>query len=322
MGRTLIAIVGTAALIVHAAPDAQPYPSKPIRVVTPGTPGSATDVRIRWLAPKLSVAVGRNIVVDNRPGAGGTIATELVAKSAPDGYTLLVVHQGTLALNPYIYAKLGYDPLKSFAPITPLGAAPLVLAVHPSTGAFSVAQLVQLAKDKPRQLHYGSPGSGSPPHVASELFNRMAEVQLIHVPFKGGSAALLDLMAARLTYTIDSASVQMPNARAGKIRALAVTSAQRSAGLPDLPTIAESGVPRYEYSPWQGLAAPAGTRREIVDRLFREVTTIMGTEEARQWFFEIGGEPTTDTPERFTAYIEAEHARWGPVVRAAGIRVD
>jgi tripartite-type tricarboxylate transporter receptor subunit TctC len=197
-----------------------------------------------------------------------------------------------------------------------------VLAVHPSVPANSVAELVQLAKQKAGKLNYGSPGQGSPPHVASELFNRMAQIHVVHVPYKGGGLTLLDLTAGRLAYTIDSAAVQMPSARAGKIRALAVTSAQRSPGMPELRTIAESGLPGYEYTPWQGIAAPAGTRRDIIERVHDAIVKIMGTEEARQWFLEIGGEPTTDTPEAFFAYIKAEHARWGPVVRAAGIKVE
>jgi tripartite-type tricarboxylate transporter receptor subunit TctC len=320
--RALIPAVLVLACMAHAPTHGQSYPVKPIRVVITGGPGSATDIRMRWIAPKLSAALGQPIVIDNRPGAGGTIASEIAAKSTPDGYTLVIVHQGTLALNPYIYPRLGYDPLASFAPITRLGTAPLVLAVHTSVPANSVAELVQLAKQKPRQLNYGSPGQGSPPHVATELFNRMAQIQVVHVPYKGGGPTLLDLIGGRLAYTIDSAAVQMPSARAGKIRALGVTSAQRSPGLAELRTIAESGLPGYEYTPWQGIAAPAGTRREIIDRLHAEIAKIMGTPEARQWFLEIGGEPTTDTPEAFLAYIKAEHARWGPIIRAAGIKAE
>jgi tripartite-type tricarboxylate transporter receptor subunit TctC len=300
----------------------QTYPIKPIRLITPGSPGSATDLRARWLAPRLSAALGQPIVIDNRAGAGGSIATEVAAKSAADGYTLLVVHQGTLALNPHIYARLGYDPLSSFAPITVLGTSPLLMAVHAGVPVNSVADLVQLAKQKPNQLNYGSPGTGSPPHIAAELFKRMADISAVHVPYKGGAPALLDLIGGRLTYTFDSAVVQLPSVKAGKIKALAVTSAHRVPALPQIRTVAESGVPGYEYSAWQGIAAPSGTPEHVVSRLNAEIIGIMGTAEARDWFAELGGEPTTNTPRAFAAFIKAEHSRWGPVIREAGIKAD
>ena len=200
--------------------------------------------------------------------------------------------------------------------------SPLVLASHLSLPVNSVADLIPLMKQKPGQFHFGSPGTGSPPHVAAELFKRLAQIQVTHVPYKGGSAALVDLMGGRVAYTFDSAVVQMPNARAGKIRALAVTSAKRVAGLADIRTIAESGLPGYEYRAWQGIAAPAGTPQAIVARLNAEIVKIMSTPEAREWFAGLGGEPTTDTPQEFAAFIKSEHSRWGPVIRDAGIKVE
>jgi len=305
-----------------AAASSQAYPSKPIRLIVPSSVSSATDVRARWLAPRLTAALGQSIVLDNRAGAGGSIATEVAAKSAPDGYTLLIVHQGTLALNPHIYERLGYDPVSSFTPITLLGTNPLLLAVHPAVPVNSVADLIQLAKQKPAQLNYGSPGSGSPPHVAVELFKRMAGITVTHVPYKGGGPALLDLTGGRLTFTFDGVPVQLPSVRAGKIKALAVTGTQRLPSTPDIRTIAESGLPGYEYTAWQGLAAPASTPAEIVSRLYSTTVKIMSGNEAREWFADSGAEPTTKSPQEFTAFIRQEHTRWGPVIREAGIKAE
>jgi tripartite-type tricarboxylate transporter receptor subunit TctC len=315
--------LGLAAVLVSCAQAySQAYPNRPLRLVSPASPGSATDVRARWLAPRLSAGLGQTIVVDNRAGAAGSIATEMVAKSAPDGYTLLIVHQGTLVFNPHIYGRLGYEPLSSFSPITRVGMGPLVLAVHPSVPVGSVADLVQLAKLKPGQLNYGSPGSGTPPHLAGELFKRMGKFDSVHVPYKGGGPALLDLIGGRLTYTFDSASVQMPSVRAGKIKALAVTSSKRMAALPDIRTMVEAGLPGYEFWSWQGVAAPAGTPKDIIGRLNAHLVKIMGTAEAREWFAEQGAEPVTDSPEAFAAYIKADYERWGPIIRDAGIKAD
>jgi len=301
---------------------AQAYPAKPIRLIVAAGPGSATDVRARWLAPRLSAALGQTIVLDNRAGAGGAIGTELAAKSAPDGYTLLIVHQGTLALNPHIYGRLGYDPLSSFAPITLLGTSSLLLAVHPSVPVNSVADLVQLAKQKPGALNYGSPGTGSPPHVAAELFTRMAGITVTHVPYKGGGPALLDLTGGRLTFTFDSPTVQLPSVRAGKIKGVAVTGTKRLLSAPDIRTVAESGLPGYEYTAWQGLAAPASTPVEIVSRLNATTVKIMSSQEAREWCADFGAEPTTASPQDFAAYIRQEYTRWGPVIREAGIKAE
>lgn len=305
-----------------ALAQSQNYPNRPLRLVAPASPGSATDVRARWLAPRLSTALGQTVVVDNRAGAAGAIGTEVVAKSAPDGYTLVMVHQGTLAFNPHLYSRLGYDPLSSFSPITRVGTSPLILAVHPSAPVGSVSELMQLAKLKPGQLNYGSPGSGTPPHLAGELFKRMGKFDSVHVPYKGGGPALLDLIGGRLTYTFDGAAVQMPSIRAGKIKALAVTSSKRIAPLPNIPTIAESGLPGFDYWAWQGIAAPAATPRPIVDRLHAQIVKVMSTTEAHEWFAEQGAEPVTDTPQAFAAYIKADYERWRPIIRDAGIKAD
>jgi len=312
----------TVLLAIAGPACAQPYPSKPVKIVVPAGPGAPPDVRARWLAEKLAPALAQPVIVDNKAGAAGIIGTELVAKSPADGYTLLLAHQGTFAVNPHLYDRLAYDPLTDFAPITRLVVSALLLAVHPETPVASVAELTKLAKERRGQLAFGSPGSGTPPHIAAELFKWMAGIDAVHVPYKAAPSALLDLMAGRLTYTFDSLSIQMPQVRAGKIRALGVTSPQRLRLMPDIPTIAESGVPGFEYWSWQGICAPAGTPKEIVTRLNEEIVRILSTREARDWFAAQGGEPMGETPQQFATFIRAEHARLGKLVRAARIKAD
>lgn len=312
-------------LIVAASASsarADAYPSKPIRLIVPSAPGSPPDIRARWLAEKLRISLGQPIVVDNRPGAAGMIGTELAARSPADGYTLALVHQGTLALNPHLYPNLTYDPVKDFAPISRLVVSAMMLAVHPSVPANSVADLIRLAKEKPGQINFGSAGTGSPPHMAAELFRNMAHIDVWHIPYKSAPAAQMDLLAGRVAYTVDGIALQGPQVRAGKLRALGVSSARRVPAFPDVPTIAEAGVPGYEYLAWMGVSAPAGTPREIVVRLNAEITKIQSTPEARAWFEAQGGEVITETPEQFDAYIKTEIARWGKVIREAGIKVE
>src|SRR5262245_37564488 len=240
-------------LAAAGAVAAQGYPAKPLKLIAPAGPGSVTDTRARWIAEQLSARLGQPVVVDNKAGAGGSIGTEAAARSAPDGCTIVLVHQGTFAINPHLYDRVGYDPVKDFEPVSRLVVSALLLAVHPDAPVKSVAELLQLAKGSPGKLTYGSPGSGTPPHLAAELFKRMASIEVVHVPYKSGAPALLDLMAGRLSYTFDGLAVQMPQVKAGKIRALGVTSGQRFASLPDIPTIAESGLPGFEYWSWQGI---------------------------------------------------------------------
>ena len=266
--------------------------------------------------------LGQPVVADNRAGAGGTVGTDAAAKSASDGYTLLVVHQGTMVLAAYTYPGLTYDPITDFAPITRLSVNPLLLAVHQSVPVSSVADLVRLAREKPGQLSYGSPGSGTPPHLAGELFKNMANIDVTHIPYKGGGPAVTDLVAGRLTYTFDNLSIQLPQIKAGKIKALAVTGARRLPSLPDVPTLAESGLAGYDFLAWMGIAAPARTPQEIVARLSQETTKILATSEAREWLAAQGAEPGGESPTEFAAYIAAEHAKWGPIIRKAGIKAD
>ena len=315
-------LVMLAACLQSAPALAQTYPSKPVRLIVPGLPGAATDIRARWIAEKLSPMLGQPIIVDNRAGAGGAIGTEAAAKSAADGYTILLVHQGTMAVNPHVYAKLGYDPLIDFAPITRLSLGPLLLAVNASLPVQSVADLVRLAKQKPGQINFGSPGNGTPPHLAGELFKHMAGIDVTHIPYKGGAQALTDLVAGQIAFSMDNLAVQLPQVKAGRIRAIATTGAQRIAALPEVPTVAEAGVRDYEYLAWMGIAAPAATPRAIVARLNFDIVTILSTPAARDWLSAQGNVPGGDTPEQFAAFIKSEHAKLGRIVREAGIKAD
>ena len=301
---------------------AQGYPSKPVRLIAPTAPGSPPDIRARWLADALTPVLGQPVVVENKAGAGGNIGTEAVAKSAPDGYTLLLAHQGTFAINPHVYARTGYDPIADFAPVTRLVLSPMVLAVNPGLPVNSVADLIRLAREKPGHLTFGSAGNGTPPHMAAELFKRTAKIDVVHVPYKGASPALVDLMAGRLSFTFDSAAIQLPQVRTGKIKALAVTGSKRLPSLPDVPTVSESGFPGFEYWSWMGICAPAGTPKDVVSRLNHAIVGILGTPKAQDWFAAQGGEPMGESPEAFAAFIKTEYAKWGEVVRAAGITVE
>ena len=261
---------------------AETYPSKPIKIIVPAVAGSPPDVRARWLAEKLYPALGQRVIIENKPGAGGIIGAAAAAKSAPDGYTLLAVTQGTLAFNPHLYAEPGYDALRDFAPVTRVSVGALLLVVHPTVQAKSVAELIRLAKAAPGQLMFGSAGIGTPPDMAGELFKRRANIDVTSVPYKGGNLAHIDLIAGRLTYTIDGIGILLPYVNSGKLRALAVTGSQRVAALPEVPTVAESGLPGYEYETWTGICAPAGTPKEIIVRLNAELVKILRTPETRE----------------------------------------
>ena len=317
----LTTIAAVAVPVAARAQDAR-WPSRPVHLVVTGSAGGVTDVRARWLAERLAPALGQPVVVDNKPGAGGSVGMVEVARSAPDGYTVVVVHQGSMAINPHLYARLGYDPLADFAPITRLGMGPLLLAVHPDVPAKSVAELVQLGKSKPGTLKFGSPGIGTPPHMASELFIRMAGIEATHVPYKGGGEAVRDLIAGHLSFSIEGMPVQLPQVKAGRLRALAVTAAQRMPALPDLPTIAEAGVPGYEYIGWAGLAVPAATPKPIIARLYHEIAKVYASDEAREWFASLSADAGGFPPDEFAAFIRAEHAKWGKLIQDAGIKPE
>ena len=324
MYRRIALLVSAFAVAIHpsAFADDAAWPVRPVRIIVPGGAGGVTDIRARWLADRLMPALGQSVFVENKPGAGGNIGTEMGARSAPDGYTLTIVHQGTMTINPYLYSRLGYDPLADFTPITHLGVGPLLLAVNPEVAATTVAELVQLAKAKPGQLNFGSPGIGTPPHLAGELFKRVAGIDVVHVPYNGGGQSATGLISGQVSFMIEGLSVELPLVQAGRLRPLAVTGPRRVASLPDVPTMAEAGLPAYEFVGWVGIAAPAATPKPIIDRLYREISRVLATAEARDWFGAVGLEPLADTPEAFAAAIRAEHAKWGKVIREAGIRIE
>ena len=326
MNRTtlvaLLAFTLAAAFPLPAAAEEVSWPVKPVRILVPGGPGGVTDIRARWLAERLTPLLGQSVIVENKPGAGGNIGMEIGAHSAPDGYTLTIIHQGVMTVNPHLYSRLGYDPLADFVPITYLGVGPLLLAVHPDIRATTVAELVQLAKAKPGQLSFGSPGVGTPPYLAGELFKRAAGIDTVHIPYRGGGQAVSDLIAGHISYSIEGLTVQLPQVKAGRLRALAVTGPQRVASLPDVPTMAEAGLPGAEFQGWVGIAVPAATPKTIVARLYRDISGILASPEARAWFGEAGAEARTDTPDVFAAAIRAEYAKWGKVIREAGIKIE
>lgn len=319
--RDLVLAAALAALLPRTRAAAGDWPSKPIRLIA-GAPGSVTEIRARWLAERLGRSLGQPIVVEGISAAGGNVGAELVARSAADGHTLLLIHQGTAAVNPHLYAKPGYDPLTDFAPITRFGHGALLLTVPVAVPAASVAELLRLAKANPGALNYGSPGIGTPPHLASELFKRTAGIDAVHIPFKGGGALMTALLGGQVTWSMDGLSAQVPHLKSGRLRALGVTGPSRSSVLPDVPTIAEAGLPGYAFEGWTGLAAPAGTPRAIVDRLHAEVTRIVATAEAREWFSASGADAGLLSPDAFTAFIRAEHAHWGKVIRDVGIKAE
>ena len=304
---------------VVTAVDAQSYPTGPVRVIAPSPPGSPRDIRARWVADRLAPLLGQPVIVDNKAGAGGNIGMEAAAKSPADGQTLVVVDLGTMAQNPHLYARTGYNALADFIPVTRLVNGSLMMAVHPDIPARSVAELIALAKAKPGSLSYGSSGIGTPPHLAGELFKRMAGIDVVHVPYKGAAPALADLLGGRIAYTIDSLVMQMPAVKAGKLRALAVTGSSRAGIAPDVPTLREAGLGDYEYNSWMGIAVPAGTPPAIVARLNRELVHALRQPEAQAWFRDQGGEVIGDDAEDFAKVVRADYLRWKQIIQEAGI---
>ncbi len=312
----VLAAAGAAA----ATAGAQAYPTKPIRVIIPFPPGGGSDVIGRVVAQSLGDRLGTQMVIDNRAGAGGIIGTELAAGASRDGYTLLVVSLAH-AINPWLYDLKGrYDPIKSFAPVAIMAASPVMLVAHPGAPVKSVTELVAFARKQPGKLQYASAGVGSVSHLAAELFIYTAKVAMLHVPYKGAGAATVDVIAGNANLTFGGLLATVPHVRAGRLRALGVGSLQRNPVLPDIPTIAESGVPGYETVNWFGLLAPAGTPPTIVERLHRDVTAVQEQAEVRRQLDNDGATVVRMTPAQFGAYMVAEMEKWGRVVRAAGIK--
>jgi tripartite-type tricarboxylate transporter receptor subunit TctC len=313
-----------AALYAASGPvwAAESYPVKSIRMVVGFPPGGFVDFTARLVSGPLSVAVGQPIVVENRGGAAGIVGTEIVARATPDGYTLTVGSAGTHGVNQSLYAKLPYNVLRDFQPIARLADAPSILAVHPSLPAHSVKDLIALARAKPGQINYASAGSGTSTHLAAVLFEHLARVKMVHVPFKGGGPAIVALLAGEVPVTFGTAASVSPQTKAGKLRALAVTAGQRSAVLPDLPTIAESGLPAYEMLNWLGMFAPAGTPRAIVDKLASESLRITRLPEIIARFNAQGAEPAPLATDEFASFVKREVEKWAKVVAATGMTAE
>lgn len=302
------------------AAHAQSYPNKPVRIIVPTAPGGGTDLIGRLLAQNLSPQLGQQFFVENRGGAGTTIGTAAVAKAPPDGYTLLVTHF-SLAFNATYYSKLPYDTLKDFAPISLVAEQPFVFVVHPSLPVKSISQLVALAKKNPGQIAYSSGGAGSGPFMGAELFKQKAQVDILHVPYKGAGPAFIDLMGGQVQMMIATLSLGMPHAASGRVRVLGVTSAKRLATAPQLPTVAESGLPGFEFAVWYGALAPQGTPNPVITSLHQAITKVMAAPETKDKL-EDGLTTLSSTPEEFSNYLKKEIAKWGNVVKAAGIKAN
>ncbi|HEX2825070.1 MAG TPA: tripartite tricarboxylate transporter substrate binding protein [Burkholderiales bacterium] len=314
-------IAASVALLISVAAFAQEYPSKPLRIIVPVPPGGANDTLTRIVAPKLSELLKQPVEIENRGGANTTLGTALVAKAPPDGYTLLSAPSAH-TVNPALYSNLSYDAIRDFAPIAGIAAAPLFLAVHPTLPVKSVKELVALARSKPGQLNYASPGNGTSGHLAGELFKSVANVTIVHVPYKGGGPATIDLVGGHVLMMFPTLQASMPYVRAGKLRALAVTSANRTALAPDLPTMKEAGFPGVEVGSWFALLAPAGLPRDVVAKLDSGVRTVLQANDVAERLKGLGYESFYMGPDPLAAYLKSDLARWGKVVRAAGIKAE
>jgi len=315
----------SAALVACAvAPAAaqSDYPNKPILLVVPFAPGGSSEFLSRLIGAKLTEAWKQQVVVESRPGGAGNIAMDAVQRAKPDGYTLILGHVGTLAVNPAMFPKLPYDPIKGFVPVTMIATVPSLLVVNPSVPAKDFKEFVALAKSKPGTIYYGSAGNGSSGHLAMEYLKQAAHIDLVHVPYKGTGPMITDLLGGQTQATFTGATPLMPHIKQGKLRPLAVGSAKRIAALPDVPTVAEAGVPGFETSQWYGILAPAGTPDAIVRKLSAEVNRILKTPEVVERLASDGSIPQGSTPEEFASFIASEQKRWGSVVKAANIKPE
>ena len=303
------------------AADGSVYPARPIRLISPFTPGGGNDLVSRAVGLAVSRSIGQSIVVDNRPGANTIVGMELVAKAAPDGYTLIMT-SSTQAINATLYPKLPYDSIGSFSPVCLVGSSPLIIAVPPSSPIKTVAELIAAAKTKPGELTYPSAGTGNATHLGGELFATMAGITLTHVPYKGSGPGLTDLAAGRLAVAFSTALSVVPFVKSGRLRAIAVTGSARSSFVPELPTVAESGLPGYEASTWYGVLAPAATPRAIVTRLNVEIVKALALPEVRERLVAQGIDPIGNTPAQFAAYLQSEIGKWAKVIKATGVKAE
>lgn len=317
---TVIAVLlSTLTLTVHAQTA---YPNRPIRVIVPFTAGGPTDVAARTVAPRLAEYLGQQIIIENRGGAGGATGTEFVAKSAPDGYTLLHGTIGGLAVSPSLNPKLGYNTLRDLAPVSQMVNVAYIVTLHPSVPATSIKELLTLARARPGKLNYGTGGAGTGPHLAGELINMMAGVSIVHVPYKGTGPALTALLSGEVDLTFDNLLIVLPQIKAGRVRPIAATGSQRSKLMPELPTIAESGLPGFSATGWYGVMAPVATPKDIVARLNAEITRTLRSPDVSERLNSMAAEPTPGTPEQFGALIRSEIEKWAKVVKATNMKAE
>ncbi len=316
-----LAVAMAASAQAPSTGSGQAYPSKPIRWVAPFPPGGTTDIVARAVAQRLSEAFGQPVAVDNRPGAGGNIAAEFVVKAPPDGYTILTAFPG-LAINPSLYAKLSYDPLRDLAPVVLISAAPLLMVVHPSLPVKTVKELISLARQRPGELNFPSAGNGTSSHLGGELFRSMAQINIVHVPYKGSAQGLLDLIGGRMSLMINPLPEMIPFVQSGKLRAVAVTSSRRSHVMPELPTVAEAALPEFEVVTWNGILAPAATPRDTIMRLHNEVVRLLRTPELKNQLEGLGLFIIAGSPEEFARHLRLETEKWARVVKASGARLE
>lgn len=315
----LLVVLG---MLMAAPVWAQSYPTKPVRIVAPFPPGGVADVLARALAPELQAALGQQVIVDNKPGAGGNIGAEIVAKAEPDGHTLLLASAGILTINEFLYAKMPFDPAKAFSPITVVGDMPNIVVVHPRAGVATLKELIDKAKAQPGKLDFGSAGNGTTTHLAIVLLEQAAKVKLAHVPYKGAAPAVQDLVAGQIDGLVDNPPLVLPHIKSGAIKALAWAAPQRMAILPDVPTAAEAGLPGFEASSWFALVAPAGTPKEIVARLNAEAAKILKDPKMAEQFAQRGIRLVGNSAEEFAVFIPKERARWGEIVKASGVKLE
>ena len=319
MRKSLVAVLVMGAPALAAA---QAYPTKTVRIVAPFAAGSTIDILGRLIAPKLFEALGQPVIVEDRPGAGGMIGLDFVAKSPPDGHTLVIGALGPLAMNPALYPKTPFDPVQDFAAVSLLATGPVVIVVHPSIPARNVKELVELAKKRPGQLNFGSPGVGTSPHLTGELFKLITKIDIVHIPYKGNAEAITDLIGGQLSIVFTGVPPVVPLSKAGKVRLLATTGKQRLVSLPDVPTIREAGVEGADVLIWYGVVAPAATPKDVIARLNRDIVKIMGAPDVREKFAQQGVDPASSTPEEFAQLIREEVTRWAKVIRSAGIKLE
>jgi tripartite-type tricarboxylate transporter receptor subunit TctC len=319
---TLRAAIAAFGLAFAATAVAQDYPTRPVKIIVPFAPGGVTDNSARVIADALGKRLGQPVIVENRPGASGNIGSTQVAQSPPDGYTLVLGFDGTMVINPHVFAKMPFDTLKDFAPVTKLGDAALLLVAHPSVPAKNMKEFLALAKAKPQPWPYGTSGTGGTPHLAGELLKLRTGIDFVHVPYKGGGQAITDVLGGQIPLVFTAIATAQQHVKAGKLTPLGVPSPNRSAALPDVPTFIESGLPGFEAVSWVGIFAPAGTPRPVIDKLQREIAAVLKTDAVKERYAALGIEPVGNTPEEFTAQVRADLARWQDVVKAANIKVE